>query len=291
MNKKLFQYCQKHLRDNDSCQLKVTPSLRQLVDLYNVGFIANGLFYYDSRDKQHLIEMVSIELHGIHLFRDPYPSPKTRDALAKINRSEKVGALKVSDEYILINTLGSLFINQQIIPMPPISSLGQYVRASEIESIEHKQIILVENLIVMANLARLKVPEQLKDALWLYRGDRQAKQQTGTAYPFFRRFAATHQLISFSDLDPSGLQISLTSGAAYWLTIANQDDLQLVLKGDEKEWFAQQNAITYLNNYSKKCQLLPVYCEQLLDVMKQSQKTLKQEHMIAHSLPLALYSL
>jgi hypothetical protein len=291
MNKALFQYCQKHLRDLDSGQLKVSASLKRLHNSYHVGEIDNGWFYFTDKDKQHLIHLVALELNGTHLFRDNYPSPQSRTQIAKQSRSEKVGALKVSHDFILINSLGPLRINQKITSMPAVSALGYYLCASEIETIEHEQIVLVENLIVMANLKQLNIPEQLKGALWLYRGDSQAQQQTGTAYSFFRRFTSSHQLISFSDLDPSGLQISLTSGATHWLTIANAEALDIKLAGPENEWFKQHNAINYIEHYSKEVGKLAPHCATLFKRMGEVQTTLKQEHMIAHSVKLTLHAL
>jgi len=287
ISERLFNYCQKHLRDIDSGKFKITASLKQLANDYGVGRLEDGYFYFDNKDKQHLIEMVAIELNGVHLFRENYPNLKTRNETAKYNRAEKVGALNVAEDFILVNSLGSLHLNQQVIKLSTISSLGQFLCASQIQSIEHKKIVLVENLIVMANLARLNLPAELKEALWLYRGDIQAQQQTSSAYQFFRRFKATHQLICFSDIDPSGLQIALTSGATQLLTLANTSDLDIALKGHEIEWFKQQSAINYLNNYH----CLPEHCSSIFLKMKQIQKTLKQEHIIAHSLPLTLHSL
>jgi len=285
MNKKLFEYCQKHLRSGD--RFKESASFKLLVTRYNIGYLADGYFYFDERAKQQLIEVVASEHVGIHLFRDPYPIQQTRSDIANTQRNEKVGALKVSEDFILINSLENLLLNQQSISMSPLASLGQYVCATEIKTIEHRQIVLVENLIVMANLRHLNIPACLQEALWVYRGDVQAQQQTGTAYSFFRRFQASHQLICFSDLDPSGLQISLTSNATHWLTLANRDDLHIALQGTEQEWFAQQKAISYLNNQVQ----LPEQCGALFHQMQQSQITLKQEHMLAHALELALYPL
>ncbi|GLS91538.1 hypothetical protein GCM10007916_26070 [Psychromonas marina] len=280
MKKGLFEYCQKHLR---VCgKFKASSSFEKLACL-GIGCIESGWFYFNEKDKQQLIELVASEHDGIHLYRDSYPLQKTRDEKAITQRDEKGGALKVSEDFVLLNSLNNFRINQQITSISELTSLGQYVCATDINTIEHQQIVLVENLVVMANLKRLNIPESLSEALWVYRGDLQVQQQTGTAYSFFRRFKDSHQLICFSDLDPSGIQISLTSGATQWLTIADGLDLNIELKGPEQEWFKQQKAICYLNN-----QQLPTYCASLFMKMKASQITLKQEHMLAHSLKLCL---
>tara|TARA_R110001583_G_scaffold112917_6_gene263131 strand:- start:7964 stop:8833 length:870 start_codon:yes stop_codon:yes gene_type:complete len=288
MNKTLFEYCKKHLRLVNQAELKVNASLRSLVDQYSIGFIDHNtnLFHFNHKDKQHLIEVVAQQLNGI-LLSDPYPVKQSRAVIAKTQRNEKVGALNVSEDFVLLNSLQSLCLNQQITQNSQLSSLGHFICASDIETIEHQHIVLVENLIVMANLNRLNIPEQLKDALWLYRGDAQAYKQTGTAYELFRRFSSSHELICFSDLDPSGLQICLTSGATQWLTISDKTPLSMALQGDEKEWFKQQKAISFLNDKKP----LPAYCESLFMQMKQLQTTLKQEHILQHELKLALFPL
>ncbi|PKF63800.1 hypothetical protein CW745_02885 [Psychromonas sp. psych-6C06] len=287
MNKKLFEYCQKHLRDLPFGQLKSTPSLKKLADDYNVGYIDNGRFYFTAKDKQHLIEMVALEHNGIHLFRDHYPQAQSRIVAATWQRNEKQHALNVTEAFVLVNSLNSLRINNQEIALNSLTTLGQYVCADEIKTIQHPQIILVENLIVMANLSRLAIPDCLKNALWLYRGDIKAQQQTSRAYQFFKAFKETHQLICFSDLDPSGLQIAMTSGASQFLSIGDECELKVSLQGEEQQWFKQQNAISYLNNNL----LMSPPLNRLFDAMKQSQKTLKQEHMVAHYLKLKIYPL
>jgi hypothetical protein len=285
MNKRLFQYCQKHLRLIDQGRLKANASLEKLSE-YNVGHIENGFFHFTVKDKQRLIELVARELNGLRL-SDAYPEKTSRTDIAQKNRNEKVSALNVSEDFVLLNSLHSLRINNQVIQNGPLSTLGHFICASEIETIEHQQIVFVENLIVMANLSRLNIPDELKEALWLYRGDIQAFNQTGTAYTFFRRFQDSHCLICFSDIDPSGLQISLTSGATHGLTLSETSSLNIELQGDENEWFKQKNAITYLNQYPA----LPRYYERLFTLMKETHTTLKQEHILQHCLPLTILPL
>lgn len=286
MKKRLFNYCKKHLRFVDSGQLKRNATLTLLVEEYNIGFIEGDYFHFDNKDKQRLIEVVAYELNGA-LLSDDYPNLQPRTQRASTQRNEKQGALKVSEDFVIINSLHSLRLNKKVSHNLPINSLGHFICASEIKTIEHQQIVLVENLIVMANLDRLNIPESLNDALWLYRGDAHATKKTSTAYLLFRRFRSSHQLICFSDADPSGLQICLTSGATQWLTLSDERLLNIELQGDEQEWFKQRSAIGYLNNYRS----LPLHCERLFTQMKYTQKTLKQEHMLIHGLTLQLFPL
>jgi len=187
---------------------------------------------------------------------------------------------------LLINSLADLRLNQAVRKQCPINSLGTFICASEIKTIEHERIIFVENLAVMADLSLLNIPEPLKNALWLYRGDQQSHKNTGTANQFFKQFKNSHTLVCFSDLDPQGIQIAQESGATHWLTITDKNDLNIKLKGVENEWFNQKTAISYLNN-----QQLTPHQQIIFNDMKKTQKTLKQEHMIAHSLRLDLFEI
>jgi hypothetical protein len=141
----------------------------------------------------------------------------------------------------------------------------------------------------MANLPALKLPKKLENPLWLYRGDIQEKQQTGTAYAFFKRFNNDqHELICFSDLDPAGIQIALTCYAQYWLSPNDSAVIEFSgAKDVEKEWYKQNAAVQYLKNVKN----LPDKCQMAFELMLNNRKTLKQEHMLAHQIPLGLYKL
>lgn len=286
MNKILYEYCQRNLRTVSSSGLKLTASFKTLYRDYHIGKIDNGYFYFTEKDRQALIEQVQLDTQT-HLFRDPYPEKQSRQKTAKTQRNEKINSYAVTRDFILVNSLQSLQINNQAVPINELTSLGLYLKADEIISVEHSLIILVENLEIMANLSKLNISESLHNALWLYRGDIKNQQKTSSAYQFFRRFIKSHQLICFSDLDPKGIEIALTSGAQYWLTAEDDDVINMALQGQEKEWFKQQSAIKYLQGRSD----LPEKCKSTFQNMRNSRKTFKQEHMLKHHIKLALYPL
>jgi hypothetical protein len=185
--------------------------------------------------------------------------------------------------------------------LSPFTSLGHNIKADEITSIEHKYIIFVENLAVMASLSALNlssISEDLKDALWIYRGDLKKTQSTGTAYEFFRRFKS-HQRICFSDVDPKGIEIALTSHADYWLTIKDISDYEKttqLLVGSEQEWFKQSDSIKFLqkricDKVSTANKQNRITWEPIFSASSKIQKTLKQEHIVKHKLDLTLLKL
>lgn len=286
MNKALYQFCQNKFKTLTHGKLKLSGLLKRLNSEYNFGVITGDYLLFNEHDRAYLIACVQYE-NGVHLFREPYPGMHSRQQTAKTQRNEKIDSYAVSRDFILLNSLQPLQLNTQELPVSPLTSLGVYLKADEIRSVEHQQIVLVENLTIMANLSMLNIPESLKSALWLYRGDAKKQRRTSSAYQFFRRFKDTHQLICFSDLDPKGIEIALTSGARYWLTADDDSVINIELQGEEKEWFKQSKAIKYLEDIID----LPEKCQSAFTEMSCSRKTLKQEHMLAHKIKLDLFAL
>ena len=298
MDKALFKYSKELLlKYRQGHKVKLTHSATQkakrLYQEYGFGTMSNDYLHFTADDRASLIELVQQELSGVDLLSDDYPSPQSRIDNAKTNRNEKQNALAVNRDFVLINSLQIFKINQQQFAHIPCTSLGLYIKGDEICSIEHKQIVLVENLAVMANLELLNLPKILDDALWLYRGDVKQQQQTGTAYQFFKRFKDSHQLICFSDFDPEGIKIALTCDAEFWLTLKGLTlkdisiDVGLGLEGDEREWDRQINARTYLQAKMN----LEAVCQSAFAYMQNNRKTLKQEHMLAKNVALDIYPL
>jgi len=217
----------------------------------------------------------------------------SRPERAKSHNSTKLQALPVSEDFVLVNCLDSLKINQQVSRLPPLSALGVYLNASEFESIEHQQIILVENLAVMASLALLKLPDAIDDPLFVYRGDVKPEQNITSAYQFFRSWSLSHQLVCFSDFDPAGLLIAISSGASGCLvptTFSRHDVLTTELKDSEQNWWQQNHQKTALDSLIKQ-NSLPLELMIAFQQMSDYRRTWQQEHMISHQTPLQLIAL
>lgn len=120
------------------------------------GSVVLGLLgrMYDICNK---IDQVRQEL-GVHLFRDIYPVRKSRIDNAEEYRNEKENALTVTNDFVLVNSLGHLSLNQSSIEKCSVKSLGSFICASDVNSIEHSHVVFVENLAVMANLSLLNIP-------------------------------------------------------------------------------------------------------------------------------------
>lgn len=289
MNKQLFEFAQNNLGKKQQGSLKKCPSSIKLHEVYNFGtWSADGkTLLFNVEQREGLIRDIQLKHKGLHLLFDSYPEASSREEQAQIKKDEKNNALPVTKGYVLLNSLEELKLNKEVIQKSSLNTLGQYIKADEIHSIEHSSLILVENLAVMGALKRLLLPEALHSALWIYRGDAKKYQQTGTAYRFFRRWNNSHQLICFSDFDPEGLKIAATSHAQHWLAPAKEEweqQLNIELEGYEEEWFKQK----WGNN---KQQPIPESLNKAFETMAKHKKTLQQEHMIAHKIRLQLHPL
>jgi len=257
-----------------------------LKSYYDFGEPRNGYIEFNADARAKLIRDVKADIK-LDLLCDSYPEATSRLETAALGRNEKAKAYPITRDYVLINSLHDIKLNQQTHQISPFTAFGLTVNADHITSIEQKKIVFVENLEIMAVLAKLNMPDELQDALWLYRGDLKKDRHTAKAYQFFRRFKDSHQLIYFGDLDPAGIEIALTCGAHYWLTPDDSSVINMQLDGGEKEWDKQGDKITSLRNKSA----LPEKCRIAFQEMSNKRKTLKQEHILTHNIKLGLYKL
>jgi len=289
-NRTQFNFFAKHLRaDLGYVNCTKTKSCQWIVDVHRLGKIVNGKWLYTEKDRVAIIDLIKSQLN-VDLLISAYPDKTSREALAASNNNEKLNALAVSEDFILVNSLSSLQINKHSVDMTVLASLGIYINAKKVESVEHKQIVLVENLAVMANLAKLVLldnAKHLENALWVYRGDLKREQSTGRAYDFFRRFKATHQLICFADFDPEGFRIAITSGATTILSPVADTVVNFNAAGPDTDYFKQTTAKQYINNQTD----LSLQIEKLFAVMSEHRQTIKQEHILSHQIPLSVFEI
>ncbi|ALO34820.1 hypothetical protein CMT41_08895 [Colwellia sp. MT41] len=298
MNKQLYNFTQDKLQKNrQGGQIKNSALAIRLHKDYHFGQfdLSKKHLTFNLTDILALSKEIQRTL-GVEIRNDSYPNKTSRVTNAGVNRSEKENSYAVSKDFILINSLSDLKINKTIYKSSPFTSLGNYIKADEIQSVEHSVIVLVENLAVMANLKlinltalcdEIDLPIDLTKALWLYRGDVKPQQTTNTSYQFFRRFKGKIPLICFSDLDPKGIEIALTSQADFWLTLKNTHEVAMALLGSEQEWYKQKSAIDFLLKQEKTNEEKQPW-QYSFDILQHHKKTLKQEHMLKHKLELAL---
>ena len=299
INKLLYNFAQDKIQKNrNGGRIKNSALATRLYEEFHFGQfdLTKQWLTFSLTDILALTKEVQSS-HSVDIRNDSYPSKEDRLTTAETNRNEKENSYAVSKDFILINSLTDINVNQKSHKTSPVTSLGIYIKAEEIKSMEHSAIVFVENLAVMANLNAINLSSinsnmDLSKALWLYRGDVKAQQTTNTSYYFFRRFKGILPLVCFSDLDPKGIEIALTSDADYWLTIKNPTKVNIVLSGNEQEWYNQGASISFLQEKLNTIPSQEVACWQnIFENLRTYRKTLKQEHMLKHNVALALIEL
>jgi len=311
INKTLYKFAQCQIQNNSNGgQIKNSALATRLYEEFHFGQfdLTKQWLTFGLTDILELSKEVK-DSHGVDIRNDPYPSKKDRINTAEKNRNEKGNSYAVSKDFILINSLSELNINKICHKISPLISLGTYIKAEDIQSVDHTAIVLVENLAVMANLNVINLASindnnsnknllnksnniDLTKALWLYRGDVKPQQTTNTSYQFFRRFKGEIPLICFSDLDPKGIEIALTCHADFWLTLNNTNDVNIPLLGNEQEWYKQESSISFLQEQLDNIPTQEKDCWQNTFInLRTHRKTLKQEHMLKHNLALTLLTL
>ncbi|MDN2662089.1 hypothetical protein [Psychromonas sp. 14N.309.X.WAT.B.A12] len=284
-NKIQYKFFAEQLRQGLN-RVKKNKSCEWIVDVHRLGKIEYGDWVYTEKERSAIIALVKSQLK-VDLLHDDFPEDTSRIARANTFNEEKSRTVAVSHDFVLVNSLTILKLNQQTIEINAFQSLGFYVNANTVESVEHDCIVLVENLSVMANLSLLKFSAKcafLKNALWVYRGDIRAQQTTAMAYQFFRGFKESHQLVCFADFDPKGLEIALTSGADYVITPTVDSIKAFQTDGADTDYFKQASSRNYIAEHlvdSSKIQ-------QLFRLMSEQRRTIKQEHMLAKALTLSV---
>lgn len=284
-NKIQYKFFAEQLRQGLN-RVKKNKSCEWIVDVHRLGKIEYGDWVYTEKERSAIIALVKSQLK-VDLLHDDFPEDTSRIARANTFNEEKSRTVAVSHDFVLVNSLTILKLNQQTIEINAFQSLGLYVNANTVESVEHDCIVLVENLSVMANLSLLKFSAKcafLKNALWVYRGDIRAQQTTAMAYQFFRGFKESHQLVCFADFDPKGLEIALTSGADYVITPTVDSIKAFQTDGADTDYFKQASSRNYIAEHlvdSSKIQ-------QLFRLMSEQRRTIKQEHMLAKALTLSV---
>jgi len=287
-NKIQYKYFARQLRQAVN-RAPINKSCEWIVEVHRLGRIEYGEWIYTEKDRRDILALVQSQLN-VDLLHDQFPEDTTRIIRANTFNEEKPRTLAVSHDFILVNSLNALHINQQTIEINEFQSLGLYINANSIETLEHSCIVLVENLSVMANLALLNfMPDNkiLSNALWLYRGDIKTQQTTSMAYQFFRRFKGSQQLICFADFDPKGIEIALTSGADYFIAPTAQNIKTFQANGGDVDYFKQSESRNYIDKHlDDSSNITPLY-----RLMFEHRKTIKQEHMLAKALTLSIFKI
>ncbi|MBS4053101.1 MAG: hypothetical protein KGZ69_18135 [Methylomonas sp.] len=295
MDREMYQWISVLVRNKpaQTTKRKIVPVGQRVMSRYSCGYVSNNCLIFSADDKRRLRQQIIAEL-GL----DPFTTeqlPADRLEMAQYHANEKLAGKPASHDQLLLNSVdGMLRINNVEIPLHPqsIASAGLLCLSSGIETIQHRTIVVIENLAIMPLCHSWQIPCIDPQALWVYRGDYKSGAKARACRDFVDRFGADKTVIVFSDMDPKGLEIALTMPHAdYWMG-PEQAVWRTCLQSRlaNREGFDRQNsALIYLERLSVERSLSMALTE-LITVMKAERSSFRQEHMLSRKVELALFA-
>ena len=213
------------------------------------------------------------------------PNDLDRLQMSNLHSNEKLAGINPNDHFVLLKTINT--------PLTCIDSdlnliNGFAVRApiALINKLLIKQLVVVENQIVFDNIHKAKLPIELQQAVFIYRGHDHLA--TG-CYQLLRQLSTLNakgevSIIAFCDFDPAGLQIALTLPNCDKLIVPNLNE-ELLAKNSVNDFLQQNSNMEFLNNTQNNA------IAEIFDNIKNNKLSIKQEHMLAQYNELKLLSI
>lgn len=296
MDRRMFNWISELVTDkpHQTTERRVSTLGKSVLERYRCGYAKKDSLVFSAQDKRLLRQRIKDEL-GM----DPFTTrqlPDDRLEMAKYHANEKLAAKPAGHEHLLLNSPdGMLSLNDEQILLHPqrIPTAGLFCLNSGISTVEHKAIVVVENLLMMSVCHSLQLPPLARQALWIYRGDYKTGAKINTCHEFIRRFGADKKIIAFGDMDPKGLEIALTMPHVnYWLG-PKQETWGTCLSSRQanRDGFDLQDAaMAFLHRLADSGELSPALTN-LLVYLKQHRSSYRQEHMYTHNIPLEIFGL
>ncbi|MDP5147296.1 hypothetical protein ORI98_12710 [Shewanella sp. ULN5] len=277
---------------NRSPRTKFTLNWQNIFDLFAIGEPdgANKYLSFSGKDHDLLREMAQLDT-GFDVQNVNFNQP--RNTLATQGKKEKYANIRPDANYVLVHLPQDCYsplAEQYSLRM----TVEQAVTICADAQLQH--LIVVENLDSFDDITQFSLDESLasvfEQAMVVYRGSG-AHSPAGCK----RLLAeiARHEVLqtrikvgAFTDLDPAGIQIAhLLQGCGYLIAPVLADDaIQSLLKFNDADDFDKQwRQQRYLN----KAELHQWH--NLANCLQQYRISIKQQHMLAHKLPLTLMPL
>ena len=202
----------------------------------------------------------------------------SRTEVAANSCDDKLATERPSDQYLLIKSA------QGPLPWAGVKHLAQGLSLRipidnlDIKSID--KILIIENQDSFDLWHRYQIPYSLQNVLTLYRGH--DALATGVKN-LLKRLLPTTSIMVFPDLDPAGLQIACTiPGATHLLVTEISSELERI--NSKEDYLKQHRQISYLDKADLQC------WQGIWDTIKNSQISIKQQHMLTFKAPLYVVS-
>lgn len=213
------------------------------------------------------------------------PERLDRLQMSNLHSNEKFAGINPNDYFVLLKTIktpltcvaNELKLINGIAVRAPIEQLNKHLI---------KQLVVVENQIVFDNIHLAKLPKELEQAVFIYRGNDHLA--TG-CYQLLRQLSTLCtqdevSIIAFCDFDPAGLEIALTLPNCDKLIVPKLDE-SLLAKNSVDDFLQQHGNMQFISREQSHA------IASIVDVVKQNKISIKQEHMLAQGNELRLVAL
>jgi hypothetical protein len=293
MNRQIYDWIRELVRDkpDQTTSRRISQIGSQVLARYGCGYISNNCLVFNAEHKRRLRQRVKDEM-GLDPFTEQLPDDRLE--MAKYHANEKLAAKTAGNDQLLLNSAdGIIRVNNAQIQLYPesIKTAGLLCLNSSINTVEHRTIVVVENLAIMPLCHSWQLPLPDPHALWVYRGDHKSGAKAEACRDFLQRFGKDKIVIVFSDMDPKGLEIALTMPhAQYWLgpEPSAWDGCFKSNYASRSGYDIQSDAMASL---MKKCDagLLADPFSDLVLRIKKERSSYRQEHGYAHNVGLSLF--
>lgn len=238
---------------------------------YDIGKTYSGKLQLTPKDIRQIRKLIK-EQSGFDILTDPIP--RSRTEMAKYFPNEKLSTIPVKDKMVKVYGVLSTNINGKKYDLE--EGMNIEIPLGSLESIEHKQIVIVENYEAFSQF-RVIQSDMDPNPLVIYRGDIEGGV---ISKEMAKRFPQI-ELVAWFDTDPSGIALALASGANAML-IPSLSKENLIEHG-RSSLFADQ-----YRYWERVSGVLPSKLEILIAHLE---KGITQESIIANNIPLVLHPL
>nr|VVV04200.1 hypothetical protein AW0309160_01583 [Aliivibrio wodanis] len=238
---------------------------------FSVGITSGEKLQLTSRDIRQIRKVIK-EQSGFDLLTDPIPNSRTE--MAKFFPNEKLSSGPVKGKVIKIYGILSTNINDKTYDLE--EGMNIEIALSHLKSIEHNQIVIVENYEAFSKF-RLVKTDMEPNPLIVYRGDKDCSvisKEIALTFPDI-------ELVAWFDTDPKGISLAFASGADYMLV----PDLS-------KEALKEHGRSNLFNNQYQNWKRVSVLIPSNLKLlMSNVEKGITQESIMANDISVSLYKI
>ena len=256
-----------HLLRNQLLEVAYNAAWQDIHRAFELGRVERRRLIFSPRERELLREEAKRQF-GWDLIKPPPSEDRIQAATQAID--EKLAPQRPDDGFVLA---------KGVLPVPlPALPTGCALRVAlaHLNLAAIHSVLVVENLDCFDQVHRFLLPDDLGDALVLYRGHGAA---TRGIRQLLQCLPASVPVVVFPDYDPAGLVIAATmTGASHMLV--PQLSPELLAKGSREHFHKQHLQAKHLNS-SALGGWQAVWAE-----MKQGGVSVKQQHMLALGAPL-----